>query len=528
MIVDLATEKLDGPVAADVAIVGSGPAGLSLARRLQGTGQKVVMLESGTLDYSAEIQELNQGEDAWGRQDYLHGARIRAFGGTSFHWGGWCRPLDESDFGRRDWIEHSSWPIEAAELAPFYAEAAGICDLDRPTFELDAWARERGQAPLDWGGDDFTTAYFQLSPPTRFGEKYLEEARAADDWTTLLNATVTGVRLQPNGGSCRELAVVGPDGGAFTVTARRYVLACGGIENARLLLISDDVEPDGVGNARGLVGRFFMDHPSFNSGRILLQDRGLDLGLYIYDSHPQFRGFGTIAPTVEQTREARSVKYNIELFPYYEGARNSYMSFKEEYWSLANRVKRGEVVEEFSKNLSSLLGLVEHGSEYAYSKLFSEGDGIEHVELRHHLECSPNPDSRVTLDRSKTDRLGQPLAVLDWRIRQSDFDGWLRSQEALAAALGSAGLGRLRIDQQAGQGREELAVESSFHHIGTTRMAAEPQGGVVDPDCRVHGVDNLYVVGSSVFPTCGHANPTLTVVALALRLGDHLRERSAS
>ena len=525
MFIDLAGEKVGAVLNTDVAVVGSGPAGLSLARRLAAHGREVLLLESGALSPSDAAQELNSGEEAAGRDHYLRFGRIRAFGGTSFHWGGWCAPLDPIDLEPRGWIERSGWPIRAADLAPYYAEAAAICDLDGAHFDTERWAAQREQPALRWKHETFATSYFQLSPPTRFGQKYRAEIRASARITALLNATVTGIGLEPAGASCTELAVAAPDGKAFEVRARSHVLACGGIENARLLLVSNDVQRGGVGNGSDLVGRFFMDHPEFTSGALIPADPALNVDLYVADSHSRLRGFGAITPTRGLMSKLGTVNFSVELMPRYEGLGDSAKALKQDYWTIAQSAERGELLDRFGANLSTFFSMLGNGAAHGWSKLASRERRLTQAGLRHHLEASPNPDSRVTLSAGRKDRFGRPLARLDWRIHRGDIDGWLRGQRALAMALGESGLGRLRLDFDSTPALAELGIQPSWHHMGTTRMHPDAKRGVVDAQCRVHGISNLYVAGSSVFPTGGHANPTLTIVALALRLGDHLSRK---
>jgi choline dehydrogenase-like flavoprotein len=385
----------------------------------------------------------------------------------------------------------------------------------------------RGQASISWKNDDeFRTSYYQLSPPTRFGGKYRTLIKTSQRINVLLNATVTAVRLAPNGSTCIGLGVVAPDGRRVTVSARKYVLACGAIENARLLLISDDIVSLGLGNEHDQVGRFFMDHPAFTSGAMVPADPKLELGLYVYDSHPKFRGFGTVAPTPALMERLRTVNFNVELQPTYLGTGDSLNQLKKNYWDLAHNLRRGRVIEDFGHNIGMFFSMIGNGASYAMSSVLNRDQQLAKVDLRHHLECSPNPQSRVTVNRQRRDRLGLPVAQLDWQIKHSDIDGWLRGQEAMALAVGKAGIGRVRIDYQPSRGVKSLNIESAWHHMGTTRMHPDARRGVVDQSCRVHGVDNLFVAGSSVFPTSGDANPTLTIVALALRLGDQLKGKA--
>jgi choline dehydrogenase-like flavoprotein len=446
MFIDLAKERPGGPLKADVAVVGSGPAGLTIARRLQSLGRDVLLLESGTFGYKKTVQALNDGDDALGRTNHLRTSRIRAFGGTSFYWGGWCAPLDPVDFAERAWIKHSGWPISKADLTSYYAAASEICELDKLGFEVEQWAELRKQQPLSLNGDEFSTTYFQLSPPTNFGRKYRREVEASRKITAVLNATVTAVRLESNGASCKGLSVAGPDGKTIEVQARQYVLACGGIENVRLLLSSNDVQANGIGNANDLVGRFFMDHPAFFSGAMTPADPKLDIGYYVYDSVSKIRGFGTITPTPALMQKVGSINFNIELRPHFEGMGNSRNALKDNYWELFDKLKRREILDDFERNLSTFFSMVGNGAFYAWASLLNQERKVLYADLRHHVECSPNPDSRVTVNRQKKDRLGQPVAQLDWRINAADIDGWLRAQEAVALAFEKAGIGRMRID----------------------------------------------------------------------------------
>ncbi len=516
MFIDLAKTKISAPLKVDIVIVGSGPAGLALAIRLQSLGRDVLLLESGTFDYSDAAQDLNDGEDAMGRTHYLRTSRIRAFGGTSFHWGGHCGELDPIDFTERNWIKHSGWPISKADLVPYYSAARPVCNLDPAGFDTEKWSKLRDQPTFSFKDGDFSTPYFQVQP-TRFGDKYRAEVETSKKITALLNATVTAVRLESNGASCKSLSVAGPDGKTFEVTAAQYVLACGGIENARLLLISDDVRPNGVGNDNDLLGRYFMDHGEFISGALIPTDPKLDVGFYI-NSHPKFRGYGTITPTPALVQKLQSVNFTLFLV-----LKPSFLDeLKANYWDLAHKVRKRQVFDDFGDNLSKFFSMIGSGASYAWASLMNRDQKFLYADIGNVLESSPNPDSRVTVNKAKKDRLGQPVVRLDWRVNAGDIDGWARGQEVLAMAVGKSGIGRMRFDFDPAKGMKGLRLDSIYHHTGTTRMHRDPKQGVVDEHCRVHGVSNLYIAGSSVFPTNGYVNPTLTIVALALRLADHL------
>lgn len=525
MFADLASSKISSEIVTDIAVVGSGPAGIALSRQLASFGRTVSLFESGDTDYSAAAQELNDGIDVRGRNNYLGSCRIRAFGGTSFHWGGWCRPLDRIDFQKRDWIAHSGWPIDHDTLAAHYSAACRICDLDADTFDLASWSGRRAQSAFPLPPERFVSSYFQLSKPTRFGEKFRDELAKSERIKVYVNATVRSIELHPDGRSCDRLILMHPDGSQVPVRARRFVIACGGIENARLLLLSNSVMAAGIGNDRDLVGRYFMDHPAFTSGRLAATDGDLQVGLYEHESAQRVRGFATLVPSDELCAALQIPRFNVELLPELDSTRKNLGKLKGSYWSIADSIKKGNFVDEIQPNLSRFMSIITDGSKYAIGEILHSKPKVGQADLRNHLETSPNPDSRVTLDRDGKDRFGLAQARLDWRVAPADFRGWTRGLRRLAEDIGAAGIGRVKLEQDEMSDFNALDYETSYHQIGTTRMHDTAAAGVVDRDCRVHGLDNLYIAGSSVFPTCGHANPTLTIVALSLRLADHLRER---
>lgn len=526
MIKNIATVNPNNEIKTDIVIVGSGPAGLNLAIKLADLGRDVIILESGGEQYSAEAQALNSGDDSRSRDRYLETSRIRTFGGTSFHWSGWCRPLDEEDFSKRAYIEHSGWPLTAEDLAPYYKSATRICELDREFFDIDKWESIRRQTQFKWPDNTFETAYFQLSPPTRFGQKYKDKISKSSKIQTYLNATVANIDLVKNGLAVDKLQVFHPSGLMVNIRASQYVIACGGIENARLLLLSNNVMKNGVGNDNDLVGRYFMDHPAFEFGAIVPENSKQNVGLYIYDSHPDFRGFGTITPSIQLNKKLESIRYNIELIPQFSGLGSYRTKAKDQYWALASRYKKEGLFKDFGDNLYRLWDLAQNQAHYHWGQVFDDSQSLERINLRFHLENTPNPQSQVMLNWKNKDQFGQPKAQLDWQINDSDFSSWHRSLHSLALACGEFGNGRLELDNDFSDGPESLQYESSWHHIGTTRMHDDPAYGVVDANCRVHNIANLYIAGSSVFPTAGHANPTLTIIALSLRLADHLKDKT--
>jgi choline dehydrogenase-like flavoprotein len=477
---------------ADLCIVGAGAAGISLAQKLVGSGLRVIVLESGGREPDAATQRLYAGESVGAAQPPLDASRLRRFGGTTNHWAGWCRPLDSADFAAPAWVPESGWPIARDDLAPYYAAAHTVCDLGPPDFGAETWGRFADPIPglAEFG---LRTLLLQLSPPTRFGEKFDAALSAADDVELLLESNLTALVPDPEVRTVRHAAVATLAGVRFRVAARRFVLACGAIENARLLLSSNEVAAAGLGNDRDLVGRYFMDHPRVRPAGVLLWTDAAARKLEQYTRIDGVRA--TAALEIDFERQRRDRLSDSLMFT--EGP-----------------IPPDAIGAARAPDLATARFLAALGGETA---------ALSEWWIR--CEQAPNPDSRVTL-AAERDALGQPRARLEWRLQGLDRHTLGTSSRVYVEALSRAGVARVKVAPWLlREPLDTAAVTGDWHHMGTTRMASSPDRGVVDRDCRVFGLDNLYVAGASVFPTAGAMNPTLTLVALALRLADHVRSR---
>ncbi len=493
---------------ADLCVIGAGAAGISVARSFAGSSTDVLLLEGGGLQTTERSQALYEGEmatiyrEGTRRADYdrtyVGRSRLRFFGGTTNHWNGWCRPLEPIDFEARDWVPNSGWPISRADLDPWYERARAVVEI--PAFEDDhGYGRKPGKRQVCLqDSESITTRLFHWSPPTRFGIKYRADVMEAPNVRVLLEANVLRLDATLDADHVTGAQVQIEDGPAVRVEAKAFVVACGGIENARLLLLSDGSDPAGLGNRRDQVGRYFMEHPHVPQvGQVLVVDnlgtRGLT-DLYFRarkDKRAGGRTMGVFCTSEALQREERLLNWCVQL--------------RDRKDSKLNRFGKAMVPAQVAVRD---LGRDSDDAEPYAGRLFVRG------------EQTPNPDSRVTL-LDEVDRLGLRKTRLDWQLGEADRASIRRSMEVFAAEFGRSGIGRVRIrmDDEA----EWPATRGGDHHIGTTRMASDPGQGVVDADCRVHGVDNLFLAGSSVFATSGFANPTFTITALALRLADHLR-----
>lgn len=520
MIIDAYEIEAGTSVQCDLCIIGAGAAGISLAREFDNTNLNVWLLESGNFDFERATQDMYAGTSI-GRSYYpLDQTRLRYLGGTTNHWGGLCRPLDGLDFSKREWIPYSGWPFDRNHLTPWYKRAQTICELDRFDYDAESWLPEE-QKPSPFAAGHLQTKVYQHSPPTRFGKTYREQIRASSNITACLHANVTNLETNDPPVHLRQLQVKTLNGIQLNIRPRITVLACGSIENARLLLSSNEIDTKGLGNQHGLVGRFFMDHLILRKSSALLTTSKLLPKFWYRPQHRKRRLMPT--PTLilgnEVQEQEKISNYSVTLRP---PARPAGLT---SYRYIEAQLDRERGIDRFWHHLGNILGDIDDVASMLYYKhTDNENRPVEPV-LYQQWEQVPNPDSRVTLSSEK-DRLGLPRVKLDWQLSEIDFHTLVAGQQALAREVGRLGIGRLRTDL--GKKREMPDnVRGDHHQLGTTRMHESPLQGVVDANCKLHSIDNLFIAGGSVFPTAGSANPTLTIVALALRLADHLKEKLA-
>jgi choline dehydrogenase-like flavoprotein len=482
----------------DLAIIGGGPAGISLALALASTKLNILLLESGGMNFDPQNQKMYAGAEAGLRYTALDAGRLRFLGGSTNHWGGWCRPLDAIDFEARDWMPHSGWPFPKTALDVYYPRAQKLV-------EAGPWLYDKAEAriaslgaPLKLGDGGVYTSWFQFSKtrdsqlPTYFGHRYEDDLKRAERVKPLLHANVTGIRLTRNAQRVDRLdvATLNAQGGAgkrFTVKPRVTVLACGGMENVRLLLASNDVMASGIGNQNDLVGRFFADNPIPRDVATLVSFAG-PLAPYYGNNLAMAKGpilQATFAPT-DGFRRVRRVAASLTTV--------------EQPLDLDETGKAAVITAAIALNVDA-----------SNAKAYSLGCG---------MELLPDPERRLTLTSEK-DALGLPRLKLSMRVADADFSLYHDTLKELGRQLLSSGTGLLKITRRQNWSQN---MDWGNHHLGTTRMHSDPKQGVVNADSQVHGLGNLYVAGSSIFPTYSASNPTLNLVALTLRLADHLKK----
>jgi choline dehydrogenase-like flavoprotein len=502
----------------------------------------VVLVESGGLDLDGANQSLDDGEVVGVAYDPLAACRQRSFGGTTNMWTGWCKPLDPVDMAPRPWLGLDGWPFGRELLQPYYEQAQPLVDAGPYRYDTSLWADIHAPLhPFDPRALGLT--FWQKSPPTRFGLRYGDELKRAPDITVLLDANLVEITTDLEGGRVERSTLRSLRGREAFVRAQAYVLACGGIENARLLLACGRGRPQGLGNGSDLVGRFFMEHPHWDLASIVTDNPYALLDSYFrrtVEDRPHRIGW-CLPPDAQERLGTLNCVAELSVVTDRESASNAASG-------LWHQLREGEVPSDLGPRVAAVLSDLGGVAQSLWRKAVQGtfvNKPVDAIGLMVTLDPRPNPDSRVTLSPTERDVLGMPRPCLDWRLSAEDE----RSMEALARQvaleLTRLGLGRVRLHPALGDrlddghGSEgwaraghlrgyDVALEApemslSWHHMGTTRMATSPREGVVDANCRVHGMTNFFVAGSSVFPTSGHANPTLTIVALALRLADHLQ-----
>ena len=533
MFIDTRQVSQDKSLIATVCIIGGGVAGISIARELEKQGIDTCLLESGGLQADHETRDLYRGKATGLNYQFADGCRARFLGGSSNCWGGWSRPLDAWDFEQRDWVPYSGWPFGLSHLEPYYRRTHEVLKLGPINFDPSYWEKSIGRPdvrriPLKSGKVRDTIS--QFSPPVRFGKDYRRELRNARYVRVFLYANVTQIVPDSLVGRIKEVTVQTLTGKHMRVAARIFILATGGIENARLLLASNRIVPAGVGNQHDLVGRFFMDHPRLLSGEIHFsqawsRNKLYDIKYHYMNSAVAAQGVhiaAQLALTPETLEKERLLNARIcfcSEFPG-EGSQGAQALFRCKQALLAKDQPGWRLRDDLMTMVKEPLNTFAYG----FTRLFHPRAMIKKVSFQVIIEPAPNPDSRVSLSSTQKDALGIPRVEVDWRLDTQVRRTADRSLALIASELRQTGIAHVSLDpsMELHGWPATMEAEGTWHHMGTTRMHNDEKKGVVDADCKVHGLANLYIAGSSVFPTAGANFPTITITALALRLAEHV------
>tara|TARA_A100001015_G_scaffold311000_1_gene413392 strand:- start:407 stop:1810 length:1404 start_codon:yes stop_codon:yes gene_type:complete len=452
----------------DYCIIGAGPAGITLALKLaENKNKKVLIIEGGGKEISSESQSLYEGEVIGDEYLSLDTCRLRYFGGTSNHWSGVCRTFDEIDFLKRPNFQSYEWPISKSEIDGYIHEASNVLEIKNiiPDTQIEGW--------------DVKKIHFQKSPPVRFNEKYFNVIKNSQNIFLALNTNC--INFETNGFSITK--VVLKNKFKKKIKSNNFILATGGIENSRILLWSNELSNYQVVKNYLTLGKYWMEHPNFNVGEAIFFDKG------------KFEYFREFLAITDQKK--------IEL-----GILNNRVRFKESNLSLKQSIIELAC---YAPKLSKFIN---------FNRENICGSVIQAV-----WEQEPFKENKVSLSK-EIDYLGVPKTKLYWKKTKNDLMNVEKTLEVFASTFIKENIGRIKIYPYVKTGifpsNDNLG---SSHHIGGTRMSSNSSTGIVDKDCKVHGQSNLYILGSSIFPTGGYTNPTLPIIQFSLRLADHLLKK---
>lgn len=541
MIIDARYLSPDKNLETHVCIIGAGPAGLTIAREFANQNFQVTLLESGGFEFDPEIQTLSEGTAIGDPYSVISNTRLRQFGGTSHTWEGQngykqygfrCLPLDEIDFEQRDWLPYSGWSFTKSDLDPFYERAHQVCQIGSYTYKVEEWEDRRAKQ-LPFKSDRIGTSMSQYGLRYPFTEEYPQQIKQTLNITTIIYATVVEIVTDDSNQTVTRLRIAASKDKQVWLSAKIFILATGGFENARLLLASNQQQASGLGNQNDVVGRYFMDRPILRCSLIPYNHKLLEQTA-LYDIY-RTKGVPVMARvrlSEDLMRREHLLNNGAQLFPRpQERQRKATLAVR----SLASAIRDRQSLPNITKNLVTALSgtdyLVAAGFWAAIRKIpsFRRGDWsylpyeklrFSKFEVFYQIEQAPDPNNRVTLGAER-DFLGQNMVEVHWKLNPIDIQNAVRVQEIWAEEFDKAGLGKLQFAKK----REDWKFENlaMHHHIGSTRINNDPKQGVVDANCKVHGISNLFIAGSSVFPTAGYSNPTLTIIALSLRLADHIK-----
>lgn len=523
---------------AEVCIVGGGIAGIAIALQLADQNIDVCLLESGGFHCDPATDDLYNGENIGIPYRFDSHYRSRFLGGSSNCWGGWNRPLETLDFAKRDWVPDSGWPFDKSVLEPYYDRTHALLQLGPQSFDSEFWGSALQHPRVrrtTFASGRIEDSFTQFSPPARLGKLYREQLRDHPHIRVLLHANAINIAAADNAQAVTHIDIATLNGRRLTARAKHFVLAAGGIENARLMLASNGTQRNGIGNAHDLVGRYFMDHPRFQIGNVRL--RKPYIGNKLYDIKHQDKSRIVHAHntsvaaqwvlTPETLMAEQLLHARVWLRSIFIGEDTDAVAALHRFTQ--TYLHAGHANLQPRRDLKLMLRDPLSAIGYTAARAFPVRPLMRGIRFEIVAEPDPNASSRVTLS-SERDALGMPRARVDWQLGPLVQKTFKRTLEIVAEELQREGIadcelpGAFRDGQLFLDGQWPKNLEGTWHHMGTTRMHDSPQLGVVDRNCRVHGMHNLFIAGSSVFPTGGGNFPTMTLAALALRLSDHLEQ----
>ena len=518
MIIDSRYIEQNSKFSGDVCIVGGGTSGIILASDLIKSNLKVIILESGGLKPDKNSEYLNYGENIGLKYYPLDTARARYYGGSHNRWhvylgrkqlGARIRPLDSIDFEKRDYLPFSGWPFGKNDLDDYYAKAEEICHTAPQHYDVDSWFKNPPYQKLPFDKNLLETILYKFISKDTMLKEHGEFVKHSDNIQLMLYANAIEIETDDPANNVTGIKTACLDGKKFNVSAKVYVLAAGGIEIPRLMLSCNKKMKCGIGNQNDLVGRYFMEHLHFWSGIFIPFEEKMIHQTTLYNDIQWINDVPVIAKIAISESAMRSkglINHNVQLIPRLVLRSSLY----DEYYKDIDKV--------VPNRFKPVLNIVRKGL-IKTSKLIDRRKLPVYV-LANMTEQVPNPQSRVTLG-TELDVFGLPRVKLNWQVTRQDIENAFHVQTIIKKEIERNKLGRFLMKLK--KDAIPHGLHGGYHHIGTTRMSHDRKEGVVDPNCKVYGTSNLYIAGPSVFPTSGYANPVLTIIAISLRLSEHLK-----
>ena len=505
-------------VQADVCVIGAGAAGITLSTQLARKGISVLLLEGGRESISGDSQSLYQAEQTGIPYHDMTACRLRFLGGSTNHWGGYCRENDPLDYEARPSLGLQGWPVSYKDVRPYVEQAAQILGIEAQNFDPHKALSDYpdlSSSLLDDRSTKLETKVFLMAKNKRFKTDFGDELASNENIKILLGANVVGLNVEEGGNSVSSAQVKTTKGNTFIVRARTFVLAAHAVENARLLLVSNAVHKAGIGNLYGHVGKYFMEHPGLDSG--LFFPHANFPTVYSYDTMRRIGVNANLSLTREAMLEKGILQYYCRFIPLY--------GFEDTEQAL-RKAADGFLHPLDQRMLKALTRVTQRPFESM--RVLGNRSGVYYPEpiayaLHHRIEQAPNPNSCIELS-DDVDALGVRKVVLNWDFNELDYQTFAIGQEVVSSELVRLRMGRFESPTLTSDVIKR-SVRGHYHHIGLTRMGFSERDSVVDAACKVHGINNLYVTGSGTFPTAGYSGPTMMIVAFALRLANHLAEQ---
>lgn len=510
----------------DVCILGGGVAGIVLANELEGNDTKVIMLDSGNESYHLETQELYKAQSVPEHFPAPFYSRLRFLGGSSNHWENSTERLDPIDFEKRDWINDSGWPIKYGDVLEYYPAAEQYCGVGKDGYQLDFWQNKLRFKDSFSGSELFHTALAK-SPqiPTRFFKKFGSRLVKSKNINIFKNANITDLVFNHELQKVISVKFSSLNKIPHQVNAKIFIMCFGGLENARMLLHFNEKNANKLGNEFDNVGRYFMEHPTIRAAHFFpFKENTIDK---VYEGIPDTSMQILARGKLNKSAQIKNKTINIRLFfnkqtklQLSEGISSAHI--------LADSMNKSETPDNFGSHLVNVLKdadlIAEQYLRSKFNSSFSEdADSFGGYQIISMIEQTPSRNNRIYLG-TETDQLNIKKLKIDWKVSSNDKENAWKTLRLFAQDPWLQSIGRVRLLEDEKYRIWGSQLGFGQHHMGTTKMSNIAQNGVVDPSLKVFGTSNFYISGSSVFPTGGHVPPTLTIVALTIKLADELKK----